>query len=151
MNNTIYLVDAYAHIYRGFYAVRNLSTSTGKPSNAVYAISKFLVQLEKEFSPDLGVFVFDKGAPKRRLDLAPDYKANRPPMPDEMRSQIETIRELIVASGWNLVEVEGFEADDVIAAIAKKYKKHTVKIISNDKDVAQVIDDNINMYITIPG
>ena len=151
MNNTIYLVDAYAHIYRGFYAVRNLTTSDGTPSNAVYAMSKFLVQLENEFSPDLGAFVFDKGAPKRRLDLAPDYKANRPPMPDDLRSQISALRELVKAAGWPIIEVEGFEADDVLASIAKKFNNHTVKIISNDKDMAQVITDNVNMYITVPG
>jgi DNA polymerase I len=151
LNNTIYLVDAYAHIYRGFYAVKSLTTADGKPSNAVYAMSRFLLQLEREFSPDLGAFVFDIGAPKRRLELAPDYKANRPSMPDEMRSQIEPIRELIRAAGWKIIEVEGFEADDVLAAIAKKFDNRIIKIISNDKDVAQVINDKVNMYITIPG
>ena len=151
LNNTIYLVDAYAHIYRGFFAVRSLTTSDGKPSNAVFAMSRFLLQLEKEFSPDLGVFVFDIGAPKRRLELAPDYKANRPSMPDEMRSQIEPIRELIRAAGWKIIEVEGYEADDVIAAIAKKFDNRIIKIISNDKDIAQVINDKVNMFITIPG
>ena len=151
MNNTIFLVDAYAHIYRGFFAVRSLTTTDGKPSNAVYAMSRFLLQLEREFSPDLGAFVFDIGRPKKRLELAPDYKANRPPMADEMRSQIEPIRKLIKAAGWNIIEVDGFEADDVLAAIAKKFDNRTIRIISNDKDIAQVINDKVNMYITVPG
>ena len=150
MNNTVYLVDAYAHIYRGYYAVRDLTTLDGEPSNAIFAMSRFLLQLEKEFSPDIGAFVFDLGAPQRRLDLAPDYKANRPSMPDDMRSQIEPIRELIRAAGWNIIEVEGFEADDVLATIATKFPNKTIRIISNDKDIAQVINENVKMYITVP-
>jgi DNA polymerase I len=151
LNNTIYLVDAYAHIYRGFYAVRSLTTSEGKPSNAIYAMSRFLVQLEKEFSPDFGAFVFDVGAPKKRLELAPDYKANRSPMPDDLRAQLKPIRELIKAAGWKVIEVDGYEADDVLATIAKKFDNREVKIISNDKDIAQVVNEKVNMYITIPG
>ncbi|MCF7791890.1 MAG: hypothetical protein K9M56_07835 [Victivallales bacterium] len=151
MDDTIYLVDAYAHIYRGYFAVKNLTTSDGKPSNAVFAMSKFLLQLEKEFSPNLGAFVFDLGAPKRRLDLAPDYKANRAHMPDEMRCQIDDVRSLIESAGWNIVEVENFEADDVIASIANRFSDREIKILSNDKDVAQVVNENVEMFITVPG
>ena len=150
MNNTIYLVDAYAHIYRGYHAIRALSTSAGKPSNAIYAMGRFLLTLEKEFSPDLGAFVFDLGAPVKRLEIAPDYKANRPSMPDDMRHQISAIREMIRAAGWNLLEKEGNEADDILAALACRFSKNPVKIISNDKDIAQVIDERVQMLITVP-
>ena len=150
MSNTIYLVDAYAHIYRGYHAVRDLSTSEGKPSNAIYAMGRFLLTLEKEFSPNLGAFVFDLGAPVKRLEIAPDYKANRPSMPDDMRQQIPVIREMIEASGWNLFEKEGNEADDILAALACRFNENPVRIISNDKDIAQVIDERIQMLITIP-
>jgi DNA polymerase I len=150
LNNTIYLVDAYAHIYRGYHAVRGLSTSGGKPSNAIYAMGRFLLTLEKEFSPDLGAFVFDLGAPVKRLEIAPDYKANRPSMPDDMRQQISVIREMIEAAGWILLEKEGNEADDILAALACRFNKNPVRIISNDKDIAQVIDERVQMLITVP-
>ena len=150
MNNTIYLVDAYAHIYRGYHAVRALSTSAGKPSNAIYAMGRFLLTLEKEFSPDLGAFIFDLGAPVERLKIAPDYKANRPSMPDDMRQQLSVIREMIQAAGWNLFEKEGNEADDILAALAYRFTENQIRIISNDKDIAQVIDERVQMLITIP-
>ena len=150
MNNTIYLVDAYAHIYRGYHAVRALSTSDGKPTNAIYAMGRFLLTLEKEYSPNLGAFVFDLGAPVKRLEIAPDYKANRPSMPDDMRQQIDVIREMIIASGWNLIQKEGCEADDIIAALACQFVNNAVNIISNDKDIAQVIDERVQMLITVP-
>ena len=121
MDNTIYLVDAYAHIYRGYYAIRALSTSEGKPTNAIYAMGRFLLTLEKEYTPDMGAFVFDLGAPVKRLEIAPDYKANRPSMPDDMRLQIAPIREMIKAAGWNLLEKEGNEADDILAALAASF------------------------------
>ena len=151
MNNTIYLVDAYAHIYRGYYAIRSLNASDGTPTNAIYAVGRFLLTLEKEYTPELGAFVFDLGKPAKRLELAPDYKANRSPMPDDMRQQLGVIRELIKAAGWNLFEKEGNEADDILAALAHRFTGNPVKIISNDKDIAQVIDDRVQMFITIPG
>lgn len=151
MNNTIYLVDAYAHIYRAYHAIKGLTTSDGTPSNAIYAMGRFLITLEKELSPDIGAFIFDLGAPVKRLEVLPDYKANRPPMADEMKGQLEAIREMIQASGWPLLEKEGNEADDIIAALAKKFTDNPVKIISNDKDIAQVIDERIQMLITQPG
>ena len=151
MDNTIYLVDAYAHIYRGFHAIRALTTSEGKPSNAIYAMGRFLLTLEKEFSPDLGAFVFDLGAPVERLKIAPDYKANRPPMPEELRQQVPVIREMVKAAGWSLLEKEGNEADDILAALAYRFNKNPIKIISNDKDIAQVIDERIQMLTTAPG
>jgi len=150
LNNTIYLVDAYAHIYRGYYAVRALSTSDGIPSNAIYAVGRFLLKLEKEYSPDLGAFVFDLGPPVKRLEIAPDYKANRPSMPDDMRQQIPVIREMIKAAGWNLLEKEGNEADDILAALAHRFTDNPVRIISNDKDIAQSIDERVQMLITVP-
>ncbi|MCP4179468.1 MAG: hypothetical protein GY756_17045 [bacterium] len=150
MNKTIYLVDAYAHIYRGYHAVRGLSTKAGLPTNAIYAMGKFLINLEKEISPEFGVFVFDKGKAKDRIKIHPEYKANRPPMPDDMRSQIEIIRSMILASGWRIIEKEGYEADDLIATITDKFQDEKIEIISNDKDIAQVINDRISMLVTTP-
>ena len=151
MNNTIYLVDAYAHIYRGFHAIPLLSTKTGKPSNALLAMGKFLIGVEKDLKPEYGAFVFDKGPPSERLKLLPEYKANRPSMPDELRAQVESLRKMIKAFGWNLIEKEGFEADDIIATLAYKFSDSKTEIISNDKDISQIIDDRITMLVTSPG
>lgn len=145
MNNIIYIVDAYAHIYRGYHAIQSLKTKDGKPSNAVFALCKFLLSIRKDFKPQYGAFVFDKGAPADRLKIHPSYKANRPGMPDDMRCQIETIKELIVGFGWTIIEKDGYEADDLIATIATSLNPRSVKILTNDKDISQVVDDRITI------
>lgn len=151
MNDTIYLVDAYAHIYRGYHAIPLLFTKAGKPSNALLAVGKFLLNIEKDLKPDYGAFVFDKGPPLDRLKILPEYKATRPSMPDELRAQIEPLRKMVKAFGWNLIEKEGFEADDVIATLACKFTDSKIGIISNDKDISQIINDRITMLVTSPG
>ncbi len=150
MNTPILLVDSYAQIYRGFHAVRYLSTPDGVPTNAVFAMAKFLLKLHKEHPSQNGAFVFDKGKPAFRMELAPDYKANRPPMPDELKSQIPVIRDLVRAFGWSMIEHEGYEADDLIAAIAKNFPQNEVVIFSGDKDISQIIDDRVTMLVPNP-
>ena len=143
------LVDAYSQIYRGFYAVRALTNSKGAPSNAVFAMAKLLLKLEEEYASWDGAFVFDKGKMEKRLALAPDYKANRPPMPEELKTQIPFIRDLIRAFGWNIIEQEGYEADDLMGGMAKLFTDRKVLLLSSDKDISQVIDreDRINMLV----
>lgn len=143
----VVLIDSYAQIYRSFYAVRALTTSTGAASNAVFAMTKFLLKLHHDFKDNDGAFVFDMGRPKHRMELAPKYKENRPPMPEELKSQLPTIRELIAAFGWPVVEFDGFEADDLLAAIAAKFSDRQIRIISSDKDISQVIDDRVEMLV----
>ena len=147
MRGTIMLIDAYAQIYRGFYALPLMSNSNGEYSNAVFAITRFLLNLEKEYNPEFGAFVFDKGKPAHRMEILPEYKANRAPMPDEMRSQLNTVREIIEAFGYPILENEGSEADDLIAALAVQFAEYKVNIISADKDIAQVIDDRVEMLV----
>ena len=150
MSDTIYLVDAYSQIYRGYYAVPGLATGDGRPSNAIFATGRFLVTLEKEYAPRAGAFAFDLGAPAHRLALAPAYKAQRPEMPSELKSQLSVIRELIAAAGWPILDQEGFEADDIIASIVKTFSGDKFQIISNDKDLAQVIDERVSMLVQNP-
>ena len=145
--DTIVVVDAYAHIYRAFYAVRALCNSKGQPTNALYAISNFFLQLNDKYNSDFGAFAFDKGKPKFRMEVAPDYKGNRSPMPDELRSQIEHIRRLVGLFGWNILETEELEADDIIGVIAKKFINNDVRIFSADKDIAQLTNERVKMYI----
>lgn len=151
MNSTpILLVDSFAQIYRCYHAVRHLSTADGVPTNAVFAMTKFLLKLEKEYPSENGAFVFDKGRPHFRMELAPDYKANRPPMPEELQIQLPVIRELIQDFGWTIVEHDGYEADDLIGSIASAFPAHRVVIFSGDKDLSQVIDDRVEMLVPDP-
>ena len=147
MNDTITLIDAYSQIYRGFYALPLLTNSKGQFTNAVLATAKFLISLERDYPSPYGAVVFDKGRPAHRMILAPEYKAKRPPMPQELQSQLPSIRQWIEAAGWNIIERDGTEADDIIAAIAVNFKENPVRIISADKDIAQVIDDRVKMLI----
>jgi len=147
MKKTMLLIDAYAQIYRGFFALPPMNNSEGIYTNAIFAFSRFLLNLEKDYSPEYGAVVFDLGKCKSRIEIHPEYKANRPPMPEELRSQIPFIREIVEAFGYPLLEHEGSEADDLIGAIAKYFTDYNVKIISSDKDIAQVIDDRVEMLI----
>lgn len=147
MQGTIMLVDAYAQIYRGFYALPLMSNSKGEYSNAIFAFSRFLLSLEKDYSPALGAVVFDLGRPAHRLEILPEYKANRSPMPDELRAQLPVIREMIEAFGYPILESEGSEADDLLAALAANFADFNVKIVSADKDIAQVINERVEMLI----
>lgn len=144
------LVDAYSQIYRGFYAIRALTNSKGEPSNAVFAMAKLLLKLEKEYGNCDGAFVFDKGKCTKRLALSPAYKANRPPMPEELRSQISSIRLLVESFGWKIVESEGSEADDLMGAFAAKFSEREVFILSSDKDVSQVITRDGRVKMLVP-
>jgi DNA polymerase-1 len=147
MNNVI-LIDSFAHIYRGFYALPPLTNSSGMPTNAIFAFTKTLLFIEKKFPSSHGAAVFDKGRPLERLKLAPDYKANRPPTPPELIQQIPFTKEIAHAFGWQVAEEDNCEADDIISAFCAKFVDNEIKIVSNDKDLAQLVNNNISMLIT---
>lgn len=150
MNDRIILVDAYAQIYRCFYAIRaDLSDAQGNPTNALFGIARLLLQLDKSLPSSHGAFVFDKGKPTERVEICPEYKAQRPPMPDRMRPQIPLIRDWILAFGWSIVEQEGLEADDLIAAITRRRNGLPVQIVTHDKDITQLTADN-DVILTFP-
>lgn len=147
MEDLIVVVDAYSQIYRGYYAIPGLVNSKGQPTNAIFAFAKFLLGLERDYPSSYGSVVFDLGKPEKRLKIIPEYKATRPPMPEDLRTQLPAIREWIQASGWPILEKEGLEADDVIAALALHFKDFEVRIVSADKDLSQIIDDRIKMLV----
>jgi DNA polymerase-1 len=144
MNKDLILIDAYSQIFRCYYAVRELTNSKGEPTNAVFAFTRLLLKLYHDFPESHGAMVFDCGRVKFRLALIPEYKANRPSMPEELRKQIPIIRDLAAAFGWPLLEEPEFEADDLIAALAVA-SREPVKIISSDKDLAQLVNPNVAM------
>lgn len=134
------LVDAYSQIFRGFYAIPNLSNSKGEPTNAIYAFAKLLLTLDKEFDSSIGAMAFDCGKVEFRLELLPEYKGNRKPTPPELLAQIPVIRELANAFGWPIVEKNNYEADDLIAGACLKFSYCDISIISSDKDLAQLVN-----------
>ena len=147
MKKKLLLVDAFSQVFRGYFAVRALSTASGVPTNAVFAMTKLLMKLQQEYGDCDGAFVFDKGKCTARLALAPAYKANRPPMPEDLRAQMEPIRNMIRAFGWPIVESEGYEADDLIGAAAAADTEREVLILSSDKDLSQLINDRVKMLV----
>lgn len=149
-DSTLFLVDSFAQIFRCHYALRALTDSQGRPTNAVFGMARFLIQLEQKHPRCDGAFVFDRGRPPHRMKLAPAYKANRPPTPEDLLAQLPAIRAFIAAFGWTIVEHDDTEADDLIASIAAQFTDRQVRIVSADKDLAQTIDGRVEMLVPDP-
>jgi DNA polymerase-1 len=140
----LFLIDATAFCYRAFYAIRVLSTSFGQPTNAVYGFLNMLHKILKEKKPQYLAICFDVSRDTFRQKKYAEYKINRPSMPDELSSQIPIIKDIISAYRIALFAEEGFEADDVIATLARKAGKQgfSTTIISSDKDLLQLVDND---------
>lgn len=141
MSQQILLLDAYAHIFRLFYAMRGFALHEGEPVNAVYGMTRLLLHLEGAFPCSHAAVAFDRGKCQRRIALLPEYKAQRPPTPPELHAQVPRIREVFKLFGWNILLQEGIEADDLIAAVTAVRDGLPVRIFSSDKDLAQLLDD----------
>lgn len=152
MNNSsageaLLLIDAYSQIFRSFYAIRMLTNSRGEPVNAAFVFTKLLLKLEKEHPSSAGAMLFDCGKVAFRSEILPEYKANRPPMPDDLRSQIPLIRRIAEAFGWQLFQHENWEADDLIGGMTEKFSDMPVRIVSSDKDLSQLINERVMMLV----
>jgi DNA polymerase-1 len=144
----LYLIDATAFCYRAFYAIRGLSTSFGQPTNAIFGFLNMLNKILKESKPQFIATCFDVSRDTFRQKKLAQYKIQRPPMPDDLGSQIPLIKEIIQAYGIAIYEKEGFEADDLIATLAVKAKSQKLKvtIITADKDMLQLVDEDIIVF-----
>jgi DNA polymerase-1 len=150
----IFLVDAMAHIYRAFYApMVRMNAPFGLPTKVPFLFSNILRRLIKDYSPDYIAIVFDTKAPTFRDKLFEKYKAHRPPMPDELSQQIPYVRKLCEAMHLPILELDGFEADDVIGAMALQASKLKldVLLITNDKDMMQLVCGNVRVLRTGTG
>jgi DNA polymerase-1 len=147
------LVDGSSYLYRAFHAMPSLSNSKGMPTGAAYGITNMLRRLLADYDPAHLAVVFDAKGKTFRDDLYSEYKANRPPMPDEMRQQLDPIRSLVSALGIPLLEVPGVEADDVIGTLAVQGEKlgFDVTISTGDKDMAQLVNAAVTMVNTMDG
>ncbi len=140
----VYLIDATAFCYRAFYALKGLNTSFGQPTNAIYGFVSILNKILKAEKPKYLAICFDVSRDTFRAKKFAQYKVQRPPMPDGLSSQIPLIKEVVRAYNLTIFEKEGFEADDIIASLAKKAKHHGfgVTIVSSDKDILQLVDES---------
>jgi len=133
--------------YRAFYGVRELSTREGQPTNALFGFIRMLRQLEARWKPDRLVVTFDGGSPASRLEKCPDYKAQRSPMPDDLRSQFALINEFLRLSDIRNICIQDQEADDVMATLAERAvgEGAWVRLATSDKDLMQLVDEHIHM------
>ena len=147
------LVDGSSYLYRAFHALPALTSSKGHPTGAAYGMTNMLKRLEAELAPELVAVVFDAKGKTFRDELYPEYKANRPPMPGELRTQIEPVHAIVRALGFPVLEVAGVEADDVIGTLAERAREAGLDVLvsSGDKDMAQLVDDRITVINTMDG
>jgi DNA polymerase-1 len=147
----LYIIDGNSYIYRAFYAIKNLSTSTGLPTNAAFGFVNMLLKVINEKAPDMVALVFDPKGPTRRHIEYKEYKAHRPPMPRDLVPQIPYIHRLVEAFRIPVFVQEGQEADDVIATLATKAKDRgiSVTIVTGDKDILQLVGKGISVYDTL--
>jgi DNA polymerase I len=147
MTETVLLYDAYSLIYRAFFAIRVLTGPDGAPVNAIYGLTKMLRKMAADHAPSHHAAVFDLGAPQKRLALLPSYKAQRPPTPPTLETQLPAIREILQALCIPIVEIEGDEADDIIATLAVQAANtgRNVLIASSDKDFMQIVGPRIGL------
>ncbi|MCP4406909.1 MAG: DNA polymerase I [Gammaproteobacteria bacterium] len=145
------IVDGSSYLYRAYHAMPALSNSHGESTGAIYGVVNMLGKLVKEYEPKYFAVVFDAKGKTFRNELYPDYKANRPPMPADLRSQVKPLKDLIHALGFPLLEVQGVEADDVIGTLVSQAVKlgWSVLISTGDKDMAQLVNDQVSLVNTM--
>jgi DNA polymerase-1 len=141
------LVDGNATMYRAFYAIRTLSTRAGLPTNALYGFIRMLSQMREVWAPTHWMVIFDGGSPPRRLEALPEYKAQRAPMPDELRSQIPLIERYLDCARVDSLRVNKEEADDVMATLAVRASRDggEVLLATSDKDMYQLVDAQVHV------
>ncbi len=149
--NTLYLVDGSSYIYRAYFAIRHLSSPKGQPTNAIYGFVQMLLKLIKDHNPQHLAVVFDAGRITFRNDIYPDYKANRASMPDDLRAQVAPIRDVVRAFNIPALELNGFEADDIIGALARRHasKGGQVVVVTGDKDLMQIVTERVTLLDTM--
>ena len=148
----LYLLDGSSYIYRAYYGIRDLATADGMPTNAVFGFTRMLLGLLQEHRPDYLAVVFDRPREETfRRKIYPDYKAHRDAMPEDLPPQIATIRQILQALRIPALEAPGFEADDVIATLARRYadEDFEVTVVTGDKDLMQIVDDRICLLDTM--
>ncbi|WP_404400919.1 DNA polymerase I [Idiomarina seosinensis] len=149
--NPFVLVDGSSYLFRAFHAPPHLTNSKGEPTGAIYGVVNMLRSLLKRYKPENMAVIFDAKGKTFRNDLYDEYKANRPPMPDDLRQQIEPLHQIIKAMGLPLLCIDGVEADDVIGTLAKEAgdEGRFTLISTGDKDMAQLVNEHVMLINTM--
>ncbi|AJC22840.1 DNA polymerase I [Pandoraea pulmonicola] len=148
---TLLLVDGSSYLYRAYHALPDLRGPNGEPTGALHGIVNMLRRMRKDVHAEYSACVFDAKGKTFRDDWYPEYKANRPSMPDDLRLQIEPIHEAVRAMGWPLLMIDGVEADDVIGTLARRATEFGMRVIvsTGDKDLAQLVNDRVTLVNTM--
>jgi len=144
----VYLIDGSAYIYRAYHAIAPLTNNSGLPTHAVYGFTNILLRVIREKKPTYLAVAFDKRGPTFRHEIYPEYKANRPPMPDDLACQIPYIKDIVAAYNIACLEQQGYEADDLLASAARHLagQGHPVVLLSGDKDLLQLTSEMITLW-----
>ena len=150
----IYLIDGYSLLYRAFYALpQSIATTSGLPTNALYGFTSMVLKLLGEDEEKLGIgVVWDAGKPQFRMEVFPEYKANRSTMPEELKAQLDHLDEILEAMNIPAIRAEGFEADDVLATLSRRIPEDVqLKIVTGDQDAMQLVDGKVKVLRTTRG
>ncbi len=144
----LYLIDGSSYIYRAYHATGTLSNSKGFPTGAIFGFTNMLVKTLRDRRPKYVAVVFDSRGPTFRNEKYSEYKANRPPMPEDLGVQIPRIHEVVDAYSLPSLSVPGFEADDIIATLTEQARERgwNVVIVSGDKDLMQLVGEGVQMW-----
>ncbi|WP_406732259.1 DNA polymerase I [Vibrio scophthalmi] len=150
-DNPLILIDGSSYLYRAFHAYPGTMSNGDIPTNAVYGVVNMLRSMMRQFASDRIAVIFDAKGKTFRDDMYPEYKANRPPMPDDLRCQIEPLHNVIRAMGLPLISISGVEADDVIGTLAHQASQQGIPVLisTGDKDMAQLVDENVTLINTM--
>src|SRR5690554_4220289 len=152
-NKTLYLVDGSSYLYRAFFVpnLRRLTSNDGHPTGVIYGVSNMIQRMLDEYKFEYMAVVFDAKGKTFRHDMYKDYKATRPPMPDELRMQLQPTKDVIKAMGIPLIEIPHVEADDVIGTLAKKAEAQGIETLvsTSDKDLAQLVSKHVTLVNTM--
>ncbi|MGV1100160.1 DNA polymerase I [Thiovibrio sp. JS02] len=148
IHDPVYLIDGSAYIYRAYHAIAPLTNKSGLPTHAIYGFTNIMLRVIREKSPRYLAVAFDVRGPNFRHGLYPEYKANRPPMPDDLACQIPYIKDIVAAHNIACLERQGYEADDLLASAARQLagQGNPVVLVSGDKDLLQLVSDPISLW-----
>jgi len=151
--STVLLVDGTSLVYRAFFAISNLTAPDGRPTNAVYGFINMILRLIEDAEGDRIIVAFDRGAPRYRLEVYPDYKGHRPEMPEDLRPQFDLVKQVLDGFGIPRVEVDGVEADDILGTLARRLEALRIpaRLVTGDKDLLQLVTEYVEVALTRRG
>ena len=140
---SLLLIDGSNYLYRAYHGLPDLRTSQGEPTGAIKGFLNMLQMVRNMVNPDFAACIFDAHGPTFRNTIYSDYKANRPPMPQDLAQQVEPIFQMVKALGWPFLQIPGIEADDVIGTLASQAQESGIKVFiaTGDKDMSQLVND----------